>query len=53
MVAASQPALHKSFVFADSNSACLQDPDFPALSGARVVRIAVHPELNGTGYGSR
>lgn len=30
-----------------------QDPDFPALSGARVVRIAVHPELNGTGYGSR
>jgi hypothetical protein len=34
-------------------SLCLQDPDFPALSGARVVRIAVHPELNGTGYGSR
>ncbi|WIA39314.1 hypothetical protein OEZ86_005429 [Tetradesmus obliquus] len=30
-----------------------QDPDFPALSGARVVRIAVHPELSGTGYGSR
>eukprot|EP00879_Flechtneria_rotunda_P023814 GHRR01025214.1.p1 GENE.GHRR01025214.1~~GHRR01025214.1.p1 ORF type:complete len:125 (+),score=73.75 GHRR01025214.1:97-471(+) len=30
-----------------------QDPDFPSLSGARVVRIAVHPELSGAGYGSR
>ncbi|KIY97539.1 putative N-acetyltransferase 10 [Monoraphidium neglectum] len=30
-----------------------QDPDFPRLSGARVVRIAVHPELSGAGYGSR
>lgn len=31
----------------------LKDPDFPSLSGARVVRIAVHPQLSGTGYGSR
>lgn len=30
-----------------------QDPDFPRLSGARVVRIAVHPELAGAGYGGR
>ena len=30
-----------------------QDADFPALSGARVVRIAVHPELGRAGYGSR
>ena len=30
-----------------------QDPDFPSLSGARVVRIAVHPELPRAGYGSR
>ncbi|GFR40676.1 hypothetical protein Agub_g1265, partial [Astrephomene gubernaculifera] len=30
-----------------------QDPDFPALSGGRVVRIAVHPELGRAGYGSR
>lgn len=31
----------------------LQDPDFPALSGARIVRIAVHPDLPRAGYGSR
>jgi hypothetical protein len=31
----------------------VQDPDFPSLSGARVVRIAVHPQLSGAGYGSR
>eukprot|EP00877_Chromochloris_zofingiensis_P001333 jgi/Chrzof1/111/Cz01g03260.t1 len=30
-----------------------QDPDFPGLSGARVVRIAVHPELQKAGYGAR
>ncbi|KAL0030160.1 hypothetical protein WJX77_000722 [Trebouxia sp. C0004] len=30
-----------------------QDPDFPSLSGARIVRIAVHPGLNRAGYGSR
>ncbi|PNW85567.1 hypothetical protein CHLRE_03g192850v5 [Chlamydomonas reinhardtii] len=30
-----------------------QDADFPALSGGRVVRIAVHPELGRAGYGSR
>ncbi|CAG9461049.1 unnamed protein product [Pedinophyceae sp. YPF-701] len=30
-----------------------QDPEFPGLSGARIVRIAVHPELSGAGYGSR
>ncbi len=30
-----------------------QDPDFPALSGGRVVRIAVHPELGRAGYGTR
>jgi len=29
-----------------------QDPDFPGLSGARVVRIATHPELTRGGYGS-
>ena len=28
-----------------------QDPDFPSLSGARIVRIAVHPGLNRAGYG--
>ena len=26
-----------------------QDPDFPLLSGARVVRIAVHPDVQGAG----
>lgn len=30
-----------------------QEDDFAGLSGARVVRIAVHPELQGMGYGSR
>lgn len=30
-----------------------QDPDFGGLSGARVVRIAVHPDYQGMGYGSR
>lgn len=30
-----------------------QDADFPALSGARVVRIATHPEVVRAGYGSR
>ncbi|KAL5006527.1 hypothetical protein ScPMuIL_015333 [Solemya velum] len=30
-----------------------QDPDFPGLSGARVVRIATHPDYQGMGYGSR
>lgn len=30
-----------------------QDDEFPGLSGARVVRIAVHPELARGGYGSR
>ena len=30
-----------------------QDQDFPVLSGARVVRIAVHPEMPRQGYGSR
>ena len=30
-----------------------QDPDFPGLSGARIVRIATHPELTRSGYGSR
>jgi len=29
-----------------------QDDDFPSLSGARVVRIATHPQLQGKGYGS-
>ena len=31
----------------------MQDPDFPALSGVRIVRIAVHPDLPRAGYGSR
>lgn len=30
-----------------------QDSDFAELSGARIVRIAVHPEFAGMGYGSR
>ncbi|CAG7818349.1 unnamed protein product [Allacma fusca] len=30
-----------------------QDQDFPSLSGARVVRIATHPDYQGMGYGSR
>uniref|UniRef100_T1K0U0 RNA cytidine acetyltransferase n=1 Tax=Tetranychus urticae TaxID=32264 RepID=T1K0U0_TETUR len=30
-----------------------QDAKFPALSGARVVRIATHPEYVGHGYGRR
>ncbi len=27
-----------------------QDADFPRLSGARIVRIAVHPSLTRAGY---
>ncbi|EZA60853.1 N-acetyltransferase [Ooceraea biroi] len=30
-----------------------QDEDFPELSGARVVRIATHPDYYAMGYGSR
>ena len=30
-----------------------QDSEFPGLSGARIVRIAVHPEIPRAGYGSR
>ena len=30
-----------------------QDTEFPKLSGARVVRIATHPEITGGGYGSK
>jgi N-acetyltransferase 10 len=30
-----------------------QEPDFASLSGARVVRLAVHPDLTRMGYGSR
>ncbi|XP_037086668.1 RNA cytidine acetyltransferase-like [Pollicipes pollicipes] len=30
-----------------------QDKEFPQLSGARVVRIATHPEYQGMGYGTR
>uniref|UniRef100_A0A6Q2ZQL4 RNA cytidine acetyltransferase n=1 Tax=Esox lucius TaxID=8010 RepID=A0A6Q2ZQL4_ESOLU len=30
-----------------------QDPDFGGLSGGRVVRVAVHPDYQGMGYGSR
>ncbi|KAK9918544.1 hypothetical protein WJX75_004887 [Coccomyxa subellipsoidea] len=30
-----------------------EDQDFPVLSGARIVRIAVHPEMGRGGYGSR
>lgn len=29
------------------------DPNFPMLSGARIVRIATHPEYQGMGYGSK
>ncbi len=30
-----------------------QEDEFASLSGARVVRIAVHPEMQGMGYGSQ
>jgi N-acetyltransferase 10 len=30
-----------------------QDPDFAELTGARVVRIATHPDLQGMGYGQK
>ena len=30
-----------------------QDADFASLSGARVVRIATHPDMGRAGYGSR
>ena len=30
-----------------------QDAEFARLSGARVVRIAVHPDMGRAGYGSR
>ncbi|KFD48287.1 hypothetical protein M514_10864 [Trichuris suis] len=30
-----------------------QDSDFPGLSGARIVRIATHPDYQSMGYGSR
>ncbi|XP_028651883.1 RNA cytidine acetyltransferase [Erpetoichthys calabaricus] len=30
-----------------------QDPEFGSLSGGRVVRIAVHPDFQGMGYGTR
>ncbi|CDW54381.1 tRNA bind 2 and DUF1726 and Helicase RecD and GNA T acetyltr 2 domain containing protein [Trichuris trichiura] len=30
-----------------------QDSDFPGLSGARIVRIATHPDYQNMGYGSR
>ncbi|KAJ2723181.1 N-acetyltransferase 10 [Coemansia sp. Benny D115] len=30
-----------------------QDEDFASLSGARVVRIATHPDYTGMGYGAR
>ncbi len=30
-----------------------QDSEFASLSGARVVRIAVHPDMTRAGYGSR
>ena len=30
-----------------------QESQFPQLSGARIVRIAAHPDALGMGYGSR
>jgi N-acetyltransferase 10 len=30
-----------------------QDAEFPSFTGARIVRVAVHPELPRMGYGSR
>ena len=30
-----------------------QDDEFPGLSGARIVRIATHPDYQGMGYGKR
>jgi len=29
------------------------DPSFAQLSGARIVRVAVHPDVQGMGYGTR
>ncbi|VVC39862.1 RNA cytidine acetyltransferase NAT10,tRNA(Met) cytidine acetyltransferase TmcA, N-terminal,Possible tRNA [Cinara cedri] len=34
-------------------SGCFQDDQFPSLSGARIVRIATHPDYQSMGYGSR
>ncbi|XP_050438895.1 RNA cytidine acetyltransferase isoform X2 [Adelges cooleyi] len=34
-------------------SGCFQDEQFPSLSGARIVRIATHPDYQSMGYGSR
>lgn len=30
-----------------------QDPEFPLLSGARIVRIAAHPDMARAGYGTK
>lgn len=30
-----------------------QDPDFPRLSGARIVRIATHPDYQGVSYNNK
>ena len=30
-----------------------QDKEFPGLSGARIVRLAVHPDLGRAGYGTK
>ncbi|XP_050531517.1 RNA cytidine acetyltransferase isoform X2 [Daktulosphaira vitifoliae] len=34
-------------------SGCFQDEQFPSLAGARIVRIATHPDYQSMGYGSR
>lgn len=43
------PSLPPSF----SSSRQFADHEFAGLSGARVVRIATHPDFQGMGYGSR
>lgn len=30
-----------------------QEPEFATLAGARIVRVATHPDLHGMGYGTR
>ncbi|XP_027846110.1 RNA cytidine acetyltransferase isoform X1 [Aphis gossypii] len=34
-------------------SGCFQDEQFPSLAGARIVRIATHPDYQSMGYGAR
>ena len=47
---------HKCWLRWPANKSCslqFADHDFAGLSGARIVRIATHPDFQGMGYGSR